>query len=98
MSSEWANRFKQIPLAVDYVDESFVHDVKALLERYFEERLETNYFSFLTEGVGTETSYGVLPTLETVWSSSEQSGLWPTTSTSLLIAPPTGAHEEDQPC
>jgi len=28
----------------------------------------------------------------------EQSGLRPTTSTSVLIAPPTGAHEEDQPC
>ena len=72
MSSEWANQFKHFALAVDYVDESIVDDVKTLLRRYFEETLEICYFRFLTEGPGTETPDGILPTLETVWSSSDE--------------------------
>ena len=72
MSSEWAKRFKQFALAVDYVDESIIDEIKELLQQYFEETLETCYFRFLTEGSGTETPDGVLPTLETVWSSSEE--------------------------
>jgi hypothetical protein len=72
MSSEWASRFKHFALAVDYVDENIVDEIKELLQRYFEETLETCYFRFLMEGAGTETPDGVLPTLETVWSSSEE--------------------------
>ena len=72
MSSEWANRFKQFALAVDYVDESIIDDLKELLQQYFEETLETCYFRFLIEGPGTETPDGVLPTLETVWWSSDE--------------------------
>lgn len=72
MSSEWANRFKQFALAVDFIDDTITEEVKELLQRYFEETLETCYFRFLMEGTGTETPDGVLPTLETVWSSSEE--------------------------
>ena len=72
MSSEWAKRFKQFALAVDYVDENIVDEIKELLERYFEEILETCHFRFLMEGAGTETPDSVLPTLETVWSSSDE--------------------------
>lgn len=39
MSSEWAKRFKQFALAVDYVDENIVDEIKELLERYFEKTL-----------------------------------------------------------
>ncbi len=55
MSSEWAGRFKQFALAVDYVDESIVEEIKELLQRYFEETLDTCYFRLLMEGTGTET-------------------------------------------
>ena len=72
MSSEWPSRFKHFALAVDYVDESIINEIKELLKRYFEETLETCFFRILTEGAGTETPGGVLPTLETVWSSSEE--------------------------
>ena len=72
MSSEWANKFRQFALAVDYVDESIIDDIKELLVQYFEETLETCHFRFLTEGSGTETPDGVLPTLETVWSSRDE--------------------------
>jgi hypothetical protein len=71
MSSEWASRFKQFALAVDYVDDSVIDEIKELLKRYFEETLETCHYRFLMEGPGTETPSGVLPTLETVWASSE---------------------------
>ena len=57
MSSEWAGRFKQFALAVDYVDESIVEEIKELLQRYFEETLDTCYFRLLMEGTGTETAY-----------------------------------------
>lgn len=56
---------------MDFIDDAIVDDLKELLHRYFMETLEACYFRFLMEGTGIETPDGVLPTLETVWSSRE---------------------------
>ena len=71
MSDEWARRFKFFALAVDFIDDAIVDDLKELLQCYFMETLGVCYFRLLMEGTGTETPDGVLPTLETVWSSRE---------------------------
>ena len=72
MSNEWAVRFRQFALAVDYIDDNVIDDIKELLHRYFEETMGASCFRFLVEGVGTETPDGVQPTLETVWASSDE--------------------------
>jgi len=59
-------------------------DARAAIEEW---RFDYNHFR-------PHSSLGGKPPVEFA----EQSGLRPTTSTSVLIAPPTGTHEEHPPC
>jgi len=63
---------------------SSIEDARRTIEEW---RFDYNYYR-------PHSSLGGKPPAEFA----EQSGLRPTSSTSVLIAPPTGAHEEDQPC